>query len=563
MTTPVRCAIYTRKSSEEGLEQEFNSLQAQREACEAYVRSQRGSGWLTLPTHYDDAGLSGGTLARPALQALLADIDGRKVDLVIVYKVDRLTRSLNDFARIVEVFDAHGVSFVSVTQQFNTSTSMGRLTLNMLLSFAQFEREVTSERIRDKFAASKQKGIWMGGVPPLGYDVVDRKLIINEAEAEQVRRLFRLYLEVGTVRRLRDEATRQGIVTKRRVREGVSSGGMPFFPGHLVQMLQYPLYIGRITHKGKSYPGQHTAIIDQELWDAVQRHLAENAQVRHRARNSKDGALLAGLVFDETGDILSPSHSTKKGRRYRYYISRRIMHGSDPKDNGWRIPGKQLEDAILKSVSAFLRDQTRMVKALPADAPATVIRHLVRGGAEIADELSSGHGGDKRDVLKQLVRRATLGRMVMRLELSGRGLRALALGETTKDSGSDDTPINIDVPIEFRRRGIENKLILRSSEQRPAPNPKLIALIARSHRWMDELVAGKVASVREIARRERLDGSDVSRFLTLAFLAPKAVNEIVSGNHPQHLTAQEIRNLCPCPMTWTIQRKLIEGAVSS
>jgi DNA invertase Pin-like site-specific DNA recombinase len=351
MTARLRCAIYTRKSTDDGLEQAFNSLHAQREACEAFVRSQRGNGWVALPMNYDDGGVSGGSLNRPALRALMADIGDRKVDLVVVYKVDRLTRSLADFAKLIELFDTHGVSFVSVTQQFNTTTSMGRLTLNMLLSFAQFEREVTGERIRDKIAASKQKGMWMGGPPPLGYDVADRKLVVNPAEAEVVRTLFRLYLELGNARRLKKEADCLGIITKRRSYDGRAAGGRPFSRGNLYQLLRNPLYIGEVPHRGKTYPGQHEAIIDRETWDAVQCRLTENAQVRHTDKNTKGSSLLTGLVYDETGDLLSPSHATKNGRRYRYYISRRIMHGPDPHGDGWRIPAKELEEAIRRPIA--------------------------------------------------------------------------------------------------------------------------------------------------------------------------------------------------------------------
>jgi DNA invertase Pin-like site-specific DNA recombinase len=277
----LHCAIYTRKSSEEGLEQEFNSLDAQREACEAYIKSQAGEGWHLIRTHYDDGGISGGTLDRPALQQLLADIKARKVDTVVVYKVDRLTRSLADFAKIVEVFDRRGVSFVSVTQQFNTTSSMGRLTLNMLLSFAQFEREVTGERIRDKIAASKRKGMWMGGFVPLGYDAKDRSLVINEPEAETVRAVFRLYLEHGNVRRVKDEADRLGLATKvRKTENGRMRGGRPLSRGYIYKLLGNPLYAGRIAHKGEVYEGLHEAIIYAETWEAVQRKLAGNAHDR-------------------------------------------------------------------------------------------------------------------------------------------------------------------------------------------------------------------------------------------------------------------------------------------
>ena len=337
MTTRIRCAIYTRKSTEDGLEQEFNSLDAQREACEAYITSQRGMGWAALSANYDDGGLSGGTLDRPALRRLLADIEKGTIDTVVVYKVDRLTRSLADFAKIVEVFDAHSVSFVSVTQQFNTTSSMGRLTLNMLLSFAQFEREVTGERIRDKIAASKKKGMWMGGLPPLGYDVEDKKLVVNPDEAETVRTLFRLYLELGTVKKLAEESDRLGLVTKRRKRSGGrETGGQPFTRGHLYQLLTNPIYVGDVANKGDTYPGQHQGIIDRQTFDAVRRQLDNNASERRATTNAKAPSLLTGFIYDEVGDRLCPTHANKKGRRYRYYISKRLMHRTGSADGACR-----------------------------------------------------------------------------------------------------------------------------------------------------------------------------------------------------------------------------------
>ena len=343
MTTRRRCAIYTRKSTAEGLEQDFNSLHAQREACEAFIRSQRHEGWQVLPAAYDDGGYSGATMDRPALSRLLAPAQSGTVDVIVAYKVDRLTRSLVDFARMVELFDANGLSFVSVTQQFNTTTSMGRLTLNVLLSFAQFEREVTGERIRDKIAASKKKGLWMGGLVPLGYDLKNRTLVINEPEAETVRTLFRLYLELETVRRLKEEADRRGLVTKRRPQAtGPITGGESFTRGHLYQLLSNPLYAGDVRHKEATCPGQHPAIVDRETFAAVQQGLAQNATNRHSPTNAKVPSLLTGLVYDETGDLLCPTHANKKGTRYRYYISKRLMHPSDPSSGGWRLPAKEL-----------------------------------------------------------------------------------------------------------------------------------------------------------------------------------------------------------------------------
>ena len=354
----VPCAIYTRKSSDEGLEQEFNSLDAQREACEAFIRSQKHEGWVCLPDAYDDGGFSGGTIDRPALQRLLADIQKGKVRIVVVYKVDRLTRSLSDFARIVEIFDARGVSFVSVTQQFNTTTSMGRLTLNVLLSFAQFEREVTGERIRDKIAASKKKGMWMGGPVPLGYDVKDRKLLVNETEAKTVRLIFRRYADLASVHALKDDLDARGIVSKIRVTaNGRRFGGNPIARGALYTMLQNPIYRGEIRHRDRSYPGEHAAIIDQELWDKVQAQLAENTVERRRGLRAGNPSLLAGLLFDDRGHGMVPSHARKSGRRYRYYVSKPlIVEGKNKNSGGRRIPAADIERIVVNRLRLFLSD---------------------------------------------------------------------------------------------------------------------------------------------------------------------------------------------------------------
>src|SRR5437763_4822045 len=317
----LRCAVYTRKSSEHGLEQDFNSLDAQREAAEAYIKSQAHEGWRLVKARYDDGGLSGGTLDRPALQSLLDDIRSRKVDVVVVYKIDRLTRSLADFAKLVELFEAHSVSFVAVTQQFNTTTSMGRLTLNVLLSFAQFERELAGERIRDKFAASRRKGMWMGGTIPLGYDVKYRKLVVNEDEADRVRLILRQYLALGCVAKLRADLEQRGVRSKRRVlTSGRVFGGCSFGRGALYHLLRNRIYRGEVVHKGVAYPGEHKAIVDEELWSAVHTRLAGNRATRRKSRVAT-GAHLGGLINDERGNIMSPTYSIRRGNRYRYYIS--------------------------------------------------------------------------------------------------------------------------------------------------------------------------------------------------------------------------------------------------
>ena len=365
-TRKMRCAIYTRKSSEDGLEQAFNSLDAQREACAAFVLSQKHEGWTVLSTLYDDGGFSGGTMDRPALQRLLGDLREGKVDVVVVYKIDRLTRSLFDFAKIVEAFDARGVSFVSITQQFNTTTSMGRLTLNVLLSFAQFEREVAGERIRDKIAASKKKGMWMGGLPSLGYDVQNRKLVVNEEEASTVVHIFRRYVELRSVRVLQEELDAAGIRSKRRIlADGTPFGGQKLSRGALYLMLQNRIYRGEITHKGNAYPAEHQPIVDEVLWDQVQAILAENRVDRATGADAKQPSLLAGLIFDESGERLTPSHAVKKGTRYRYYVSRSLIVGTaKDKSTGRRIPAANLETLVITKLRSFLADEGAVLNVI-------------------------------------------------------------------------------------------------------------------------------------------------------------------------------------------------------
>jgi len=337
-----------RKSSEEGLEQEFNSLQAQREACEAFINSQRHEGWVCLRAAYDDGGFSGATMDRPALQQLLAEITAGRIDTIVVYKIDRLTRSLADFAKIVEILDARGASFVSVTKQFNTTTSMGRLTLNVLLSFAQFEREVIGERIRDKIAASKRRGMWMGGVSPLGYRALDGKLIIEESEAETVRFIFRRYVELASVRLLKDELDARSIQIKLRTSaSGRISGGKPFARGALYLMLQNRIYLGEIVHNQQSYAGEHEPIVDQPRWDAVQAQLAGNDAEPRNCGKTRQPSLLAGMLFDRDGNRMTPSHAVRKGTRYRYYVSGSLIT-KDRTENtaALRIPAAEIEDLV-------------------------------------------------------------------------------------------------------------------------------------------------------------------------------------------------------------------------
>ena len=346
ITRKLRCAVYTRKSSEEGLEMEFNSLDAQREACEAYTASQKAEGWVLVPDRYDDGGFSGGTLDRPALKRLLADIEAGRVDVVVVYKIDRLSRSLMDFSKLVEVFDRHNVTFVSVTQSFNTTTSMGRLTLNILLSFAQFEREVIGERIRDKFAASRRKGMWMGGHPPLGYDVKDRKLVVNEAEAAMVRKIFERFLRVGSATALVRELAIEGVTTKR---------GKPVDKGFLYKLLGNRAYVGEAVHKGTAYPGEHQAIISRDLWDNVHSIIQQSPRSRAANTRAQTPALLKGLIFGADGRAMTPTHARKGGRLYRYYVAAGLLKGDLPPGVVRRVPAAEIETAVVDQLRGILR----------------------------------------------------------------------------------------------------------------------------------------------------------------------------------------------------------------
>jgi site-specific DNA recombinase len=397
---PKRCAIYTRKSSEEGLEQNFNSLHAQRQACEAFVRSQAGEGWRLVKAAYDDGGFSGATMDRPALKTLLAHVKEKRIDVVVVYKVDRLTRSLADFAKIVEIFDTHGVSFVAVTQQFNTTTSMGRLTLNVLLSFAQFEREVTGERIRDKIAASKQKGMWMGGTVPLGYDVRDHRLVVNPKEAATARLIFQLYIKLKSVPRVRDYLDRRSIVSKQRVsKSGARSGGVRFGRGALYQMLANPIYVGEIRHKRISHPGQHEPIVERSLWQRVQETLKQRAARQGGGTCRRTPGLLTGKLFDENDEPLYACGSKKSDRHYRYFVSRKLVRGSDKADDrGWRLSAEEIEHAVMAAARQMLSDRGALASTLKACGLAAaelkqalqVVDHAVKSVDEIGATDTAG-----------------------------------------------------------------------------------------------------------------------------------------------------------------------------
>ena len=570
----LRCAIYTRKSSDEGLEQEFNSLHAQREACEAFITSQRHEGWHVLSAHYDDGGYSGGTMDRPALQRLLADIGAGKVDVVVVYKIDRLTRSLFDFAKIVEAFDAKGVSFVSVTQQFNTTTSMGRLTLNVLLSFAQFEREVAAERVRDKIAASKQKGMWMGGTVPLGYDVVNRKLRINTEEAKSVRLLFELYLKLGSVRLLQEECERLGLRTKlRTLLDGRQCGGTAFSRGHLYRILSNPIYIGRIPHKGRSYEGEHEPIIDAETWDKVQAQLAMNAGRKRGRASSTHPSLLAGLLFTAEGVPFTPSHAVNHGRRYRYYIERPLLtpeaakekstsHHSNVAANcfetkGWRLPAHEIEQLVLKHVSAFLRDRGALLDAVRFKRKSLdLVSAVLSRASSLADACESRSFASRLDIIAALVRRITIAQDQVTIEIKHEGLTDLLLDQKASSrKRKDRAPISIEVPVRFRRRGVEAKLVILSRPQAASePDINLVKALARAHEWWGSIARGEARGIGDIARAEGFNRAYVTRFLCLAFLAPEITKAILEGRQPTELTAKRlISSALNSPLLWPDQ----------
>jgi DNA invertase Pin-like site-specific DNA recombinase len=526
----IRCAIYTRKSSEEGLEQDFNSLDAQREACAAYVLSQASEGWKLLHEHYDDGGLSGGSLERPALQRLLGDVKESRIDIIVVYKVDRLTRSLLDFAKLVEAFDEAQVSFVSVTQSFNTTTSMGRLTLNMLLSFAQFEREVTAERIRDKIAASKAKGMWMGGTPPLGYEPDGKNgLTIIEDHAALVRDIFRRYLSKGNVRHVAEALEAAGITSPlRTTRKGKTYGGCNFTRGQIYHMLKNPIYAGDIPHKGKVYPGNHPAIIDREEWEAVQTRLASHVKGR-RTRREASKALLAGRLFDEDGKPLIPVHTSKlqqvegARKRYTYYVSK-VAHHRSAGNSGptMRIPAEELEQAVrteLAQIMAYphtlfeqaqLSIQSHRYEAMTSQAKA--LHHQILSGA--------------KRIVRSLLKCAAVESEHIALTIDLEQLAQLIEGKLEEGA---PTELIHHAAIRFTQTGHTLKLV--DDQGCPAntwPDPTLTGLLVRARQWWNELSQGEI-DIAGLARRDEVSPSYVTRVVRLAFLAPSVAEAVVAG----------------------------------
>lgn len=524
MSNRLRCAIYTRKSSEEGLEQNFNSLHAQREACEAYVLSQTGEGWSAIKTAYDDGGFSGGSMERPGLKQLMADIAKGLVDIVVVYKVDRLTRSLADFAKIVEVFDARGVSFVSVTQAFNTTSSMGRLTLNVLLSFAQFEREVTGERIRDKVAASKAKGLRMGGRPPLGYDIVEGRLAVNPAEAPRVRQIFQRYLELGSINALE----REGVTGKRwNNKAGDQVGGGNLSRGALYYLLTSPTYRGITRHKDKRYADTHPAIIDKPLWDAVRAKLGEGNGSQPKSEKRGEGAWLEGLLFDNRGNAMVPVHTNKGAMRYRYYLSRAKLTGKGEAGSLHRISAGMLEQFIAERIAPMLATAWR-------------------------PDLGS------MDRILPALRRVTLGEDQIQLEVVTEALASDVIdGESV--TRLDDGGCSIRVAFHMRRR--QGAMILQPSSAGSAQAAKvdraLIRAIVLAKTWAGELERGELASIKALAERDGLCDHYTARLLPLAYLAPAIVEQILDGRQPRAATLGAL-TAQPLPRDWAGQQRVFD-----
>jgi len=516
---PVRCAIYTRVSTDAGLEQDFNSLDAQRDASEAYIRSQAHAAWVLIRNQYNDGGYSGGSTDRPALQRLLADIRAKKVDVIVVYKVDRLTRSLADFAKLVELFDSHGVSFVSVTQQFNTTTSMGRLTLNVLLSFAQFEREVTSERIRDKIAASKRKGLWVGGMVPLGYQVKNRKVVIIKGEAARVRTIFQRYLELGSLNLLMQDLRQRKILTKmRKLSTGKTVGGNALTRGSLAHLLCNRFYIGEVAFKGEVLPGEQPAILDRKLFEAVQRKLDEQ-RTNHTITRASSEALLMGRIFDDRGNRMTPSHARKDGKRYRYYLSSALVQGrAEHAGSVRRVPAPEVETLVIDAVRKRLKDPTT-----PTDSD------LI--GANV----------DRVEIHAD--------RIVIKL---------VRQGDRKSNRKADNAVLYIPwKKTSFKRRREIIAPAVSSQDIRPIRSETRLALvsaIACGRRWLDEVVTGTVADVQAIAAREKCSVRHVNMTISLAFLSPTLVKAAVDGRLPRGIGVARLRD---APAEWSKQHAML------
>lgn len=534
--TQLRCAIYTRKSSEEGLEQDFNSLDAQHEACAAYVKSQASEGWKLVRDRYDDGGISGGTLARPGLQRLLAKIAAGHIDIVVVYKVDRLTRSLLDFAKLVEAFDKAGTSFVSITQSFNTTTSMGRLTLNMLLSFAQFEREVTAERIRDKIAQSKARGMWMGGTPPIGYQPNGRSLAIVEEDAAIVRHIFSRYVELGNVRLLGMELEEQGVRSPaRNTASGRAFGGRPFSRGQLYKVLSNPSYIARIHHGGRSHEANHQPIIEQDQWDKVQGRLAANIKGA-RGQAPAETSPLAGKLVDDRGVPMIATHACKGKVRYRYYVSRDLHHSGDACGaEGWRLPAREIEPLVRARIVALLNDPIEIFARSNIEMPSPdALKAIVGRGKDAATALA-GRRAPATKLLRDLIAEIRLDAEKVSILFN-----PIALGRLLGVSIASEA-IELNVNARLKRSGHVMRLIQQNGRA-AAPNVDrtLAKAIVRGRSWWQELQANTDMTIEDLARREGITGPYVARIVRLAFLPPQIIVSVIDGTLPTYLTVKRL-----------------------
>jgi DNA invertase Pin-like site-specific DNA recombinase len=573
----VRCAIYTRVSTDAGLDQDFNSLDAQYEGASAYIRSQAHAGWTQLRTRYDDGGFSGGSTDRPALQQLLNDVRAGGIDIIVVYKVDRLTRSLADFAKLVELFDAQGVSFVSVTQQFNTTTSMGRLTLNVLLSFAQFEREVTSERIRDKIAASKRKGLWVGGVVPLGYHARDRKITIVESEARTVRHIFKRYLELGSLKLLLLDLKRSGITTRvRQLADGRTIGGIPFTRGPLAYLLRNRFYISEVRYKGEILAGEQPQLLDRALFDAVQARLDLQRSHHVTARQSSD-SILMGLIHDGAGNLMTPTHTLKNGKRYRYYISTALLQGeASSAGRISRIPAAQVERLVADAVRTRLidrkdkRPEVGTNTAGPEQQRPSSGRAAGKPPANMQATANKTHASttssfDDRDVVRSHLRRVEVHVDHLVVSMTRRATRESTPTDAEVDHHDPNgrrsaagRPIVVRIPwtkppTKVAREIIAPAKLHQYRDARPIraeTRAKLVTAVAQGRRWLDELISGTVTSAQEIADRQRCSVRQVNRAITLAFLSPRIVEAAIEGRLPRGIGVASIRHL---PTEWSKQ----------
>jgi len=537
-----RCAVYTRVSTESGLEQDFNSIDNQREASEAYIKSQAHEGWKLVRERYDDGGFSGGSMERPALEKLLDDVRARKIDVIVVYKVDRLTRSLADFAKLVDLFDAHSVSFISVTQAFNTTTSMGRLTLNMLLSFAQFEREITGERIRDKVAASKRKGIWMGGAVPLGYRVEDRALHVVESEADFVRSLFRRYLELGSVVRLKTALDAENVRSPVRIsRSGRKTGGALISRGHLYWILSNPIYVGRLRHKGQIHGGLHSAIIDRETWEHVKQRLVSQTQTR-RVPRPDDHSFLAGKLYDDRGNRMGASHASKGGRRWRYYVSRAALSGRRQEAGSVvRVPAPEIEDRILRTVGRYLAGQ----------ATAIADYHISRGF--IGGNAAGVQREQTRRPPKQPPTESEVRNAIERVMVSATRIE-IVLSDAILDEGEDRLLTLAWIKPSSRRRramihGVD-ELKQPQRAMRTKARDGFVKALRAAHRWLDELLSDPTQSIESLAACEGKSERAIRMTLTLAFLSPVLAEAAMEGRLPRGFSVKRLTDL---PMLWSNQ----------